>query len=202
MCIIIVDWLVNYAIVQCGCWNGGKRDNPATFKQNMSLHVRELGANGSAGFEWNPALRRPTSGAGARYDSVTIVDQSFGTRTLPRHVMNTRKPANLLNRRSQGRDLEAKPVRPCRSEVLKSNLLKYRLKRNLATEASSRIPDQMLNRAVAEAEALAWTTPYPLLFLPGLVEEKVLTADRWASRQQEILKRQKSLAADSLVITE
>jgi hypothetical protein len=168
----------------------------------MGLPVRELGAKGFAGFELNPALRRPTFGAGACYDSVTIVDQWFGARAVPGYVMNTRKPANLLNRRSQGRDLEAKPVRSCRSEVLKSNLLKYRLKRNLATEAGSRIPDQMLNRAVAEAEALAWTTPYPLLFLPGLVEEKVLTAGRWASRQHEILKRQKALAADSLALAE
>jgi hypothetical protein len=168
----------------------------------MSLHVRVLGAKGSGGFEWNPSLRRPTSGAGARYDKVTIVDQSYGTRPAPRYVMNTRKRANLLNRRYQGRDLEVKPVRPCRSEVLKSNLLKYRLKRNLATEASGRIPDQMLNGAVAEAEALAWTTPYPLLFLPGLVEEKVLTAGRWASRQREILERQKTLASDSIAIAE
>jgi len=116
--------------------------------------------------------------------------------------MNTRKRANLLNRRYQGRDWEAKPVRPCRSEVLKSNLLKYRLKRNLATEVGGRIPNQMLNGAVAEAEALAWTTPYPLLFLPGLVEEKVLTAGRWASRQREILERQKALASDSIAIAE
>ncbi len=114
--------------------------------------------------------------------------------------MNTRKRANLLNRKNKGGDLEAKPVRPCRSEVLKSNLLKYRLKRNLAVEASSRIPDQMLNQAVAEAEALAWTTPYPLLFLPGLVEEKVLTAGHWARRQREILKRQKALAGESIAI--
>ena len=121
---------------------------------------------------------------------------------MPRYIMNTRKRANLLNRRNQGRNLEAKPVRPCRSVVLKSNLLKYRLKRNLATEASGRIPDQMLNQAVAEAEALAWTTPYPLLFLPGLAEEKVLTAGRWASRQQKILEQQKALAADSLAIAE
>ena len=168
----------------------------------MSLHVRVLGADGPVGFEWNPSLRRPTSGAGARYDRLTIVDQSFGTRAVPQYAMNTRKPVNLLNRRYQGRGLEAKPVRPCRSEVLKSNLLKYRLKRNLATEASGRIPDQMLNRAVAEAEALAWTTPYPLLFLPGLVEEKVLTAGRWASRQREILDRQKALASDSIAFTE
>jgi hypothetical protein len=168
----------------------------------MSLPVRQLGAKGLAGFEWNPALRRPTSGAGARYGLVTIVDQSFETCSTPRHAMNSRKQANLLNRRSQGRNLEAKPVRPCRCEVLKSNLLKYRLKRHLAIEASGRIPDQMLNQAVAEAEALAWTTPYPLLFLPGLVEEKVLTADRWAGRQHEILERQKALAADSLAIAE
>jgi hypothetical protein len=85
---------------------------------------------------------------------------------------------------------------------LKSNLLKYRLKRNLAHEVKSRVPDQLLKSAVAEAEALAWSTPYPLLFLPGLVEEKVLKADRWTVRQKEILARHSTLAADSFAIAE
>jgi hypothetical protein len=80
--------------------------------------------------------------------------------------------------------------------------LKYRLKRKLTTEVKGRIPDQLVSQAVAEADALAWSTPYPVLFLPGLVEEKILHAGQWASRQREILARQKALAADSLAIAE
>jgi hypothetical protein len=108
----------------------------------------------------------------------------------------------MLNHRKQGRKAGAIPGHPCRFEIVKSNLLKCRLKRRLATEVQGRIPEQLVNQAVAEAEALAWSTPYPLLFLPGLVEEKVLNAGHWASRQREILERQKSLAADSLSIAE
>jgi hypothetical protein len=142
------------------------------------------------------------SGNGVSYDSVTIVDQSFQRPTAPEYVMNDRKHSNMLKHRNQGRRVGAIPSNSCHSEVVRSNLLKYRLKRKLATEVSGRISDQLINRAVAEADALAWSTPYPLLFLPGLVEEKIHNAGHWASRQREILARQKALAADSLAIAE
>jgi hypothetical protein len=41
---------------------------------------------------------------------------------------------------------------------------------------------------------LAWSTPYPLLFLPALAEEKVMGAAQWANRQQMILQRAQGLA--------
>ncbi len=168
----------------------------------MGLNVRELGAKGSADFEWNPALRRPIPSAGAGYNRVTIVDQSFQTAAALPKSMNTRKRYNSLNRRNLSGGTGAVSNRACRSETLKSNLLKNRLKQGIPSEIRGRIPDQLLNHAVVEAEALAWSTPYPLLFLPGLVEEKILGAGRWASRQREILNRQKSPAADSVAIAE
>lgn len=174
----------------------------ATFKHIMGLNVRELGAKGSADFEWNPALRRPIPSAGAVYKSVMIVDQSFQTAARLPKSMNTRKCNKPLNHRNLSGGPGSVSNRACRSETLKSNLLKYRLKRDLVPEISGRVPDQLLNRAVAEAEALAWSTPYPLLFLPALVEEKILGVGRWANRQREILERQKPSAADSVAIAE
>jgi hypothetical protein len=174
----------------------------ATFKQNMGLTVRELGAKGPADFEWNPALRRPIPSAGAVYKSVMVVDQSYERAERLEKRMNTRKCNKPLNHRNLSGRTEPVSNRACRSETLKSNLLKYRLKRDLVPEITGRVPDQLLNRAVAEAEALAWSTPYPLLFLPALVEEKILGVGRWANRQREILDRQKSSAADSVAIAE
>lgn len=46
-----------------------------------------------------------------------------------------------------------------------------------------------LRRAANEAAALAWTTPYPLLFLPALLEEKAALARHQFQRQQAILRR-------------
>lgn len=77
---------------------------------------------------------------------------------------------------------------------MKSNLLKYRVRRKLAREFEGRIPDRLQRQSEAEAEALAWSTPYPLLFLPGLMEEKLHKAHQWVNRQREILERQKTLA--------
>jgi hypothetical protein len=199
---IIVDWLVNYAIVLLRLRVVREHSYSATFKQNMGLNVRELGAKGSADFEWNPALGRPIPSAGAGYKSVTVVDQSFQTAAGLPKSMNTRKRYNSLNHRNLSGGTGPVSNRACRSKTLKSNLLKYRLKRDLVPEVTCCIPDQMLNGAVAEAEALAWSTPYPLLFLPGLVEEKILGVGRWASRQREILERQNAPVADCLAIVE
>jgi hypothetical protein len=47
--------------------------------------------------------------------------------------------------------------------------------------------DKRLCHATNEALALAWTTPYPLLVLPVLLEEK-LTAARCYSEHQQIVR--------------
>ncbi len=43
--------------------------------------------------------------------------------------------------------------------------------------------------AANEAAALAWMTPFPLLVLPVLMEEKAQEARRWMHRQQAIVSR-------------
>ena len=57
-------------------------------------------------------------------------------------------------------------------------------------EAAGRLPEQLFKQAVLEAEALASTTPYPLLFLPALMDEKVSSLERWFKHQREIRERQ------------
>jgi hypothetical protein len=44
--------------------------------------------------------------------------------------------------------------------------------------------DKRLCHATNEALALAWATPYPLLFLPVLLEEKLTAARRYSERQR------------------
>jgi hypothetical protein len=52
--------------------------------------------------------------------------------------------------------------------------------------------DMRLCHATNEALALAWTTPYPLLVLPVLLEEKLTAARRYCEHQQIV--RFRSLA--------
>ncbi len=44
-------------------------------------------------------------------------------------------------------------------------------------------------RAANDAVSLAWVTPFPLLFLPALLEEKAAEARVRTARQQAVLKR-------------
>ena len=46
-----------------------------------------------------------------------------------------------------------------------------------------------LQRAANEAAGLAWFTPFPLLFFPALLEEKIYAAQRQEARQQQIRQR-------------
>jgi hypothetical protein len=43
-----------------------------------------------------------------------------------------------------------------------------------------------LRRAANEAAGLAWFTPFPLLFFPGLLEEKARAALRQGARQRYV----------------
>ena len=78
----------------------------------------------------------------------------------------------------------AMATRACRTAV---DIQGKQLLAELAGEYKASLPGQWLDRAFAEAEAVAWSTPYPLLFLPELAHEKVRNVRRWAERQQEIL---------------
>jgi hypothetical protein len=91
---------------------------------------------------------------------------------------------------------EIKPIPPApfranqeaRFEKLKRELLLARLADLPAPELNS-----YLRRAANEAAALAWVTPYPLLFFPALFEEKAADALARASRQQEVHERSREL---------
>ena len=53
-----------------------------------------------------------------------------------------------------------------------------------------------LRRAASEAAAAAWMTPYPLLFLPALFDEKVVTAQRQFERAQSVRTRSRRILAE------
>lgn len=59
------------------------------------------------------------------------------------------------------------------------------LRERLAKAETARLGGE-LRRAANEAAALAWVTPFPLLFFPALFEEKVGTAARRVARQEAI----------------
>lgn len=69
-------------------------------------------------------------------------------------------------------------------DLLKERLLARELQKADGFEANVR-----LRRAANDAVALAWLTPYPLLLLPVLFEEKVWEARRKAGRQARIRKQ-------------
>ena len=54
-----------------------------------------------------------------------------------------------------------------------------------------------LRRAANEAAAVAWMTPFPLLFLPALFDEKVAAACRQFERAQNVRARSRRLWPDA-----
>jgi len=64
--------------------------------------------------------------------------------------------------------------------------LRGRLLRPLLAGTNNPVLQAGLRRAASEAESLAWLTPFPLLVLPVLFEEKVRKARHYAIRQAEL----------------
>ena len=93
----------------------------------------------------------------------------------------------------RGRGIWAKSVKVCSNLACRLTRLREQLILNLAKEAKGLVSEALMRRALAEAEALAFSTRYPLLFLPALAEEKVLSAKQWTARQKEIIDRQRAL---------
>jgi len=58
--------------------------------------------------------------------------------------------------------------------------------------------DTALRRAADEAASVAWFTPFPLLFLPTLLEEKAASAFRHEKRQREIRQRTEGLLDEAV----
>lgn len=70
---------------------------------------------------------------------------------------------------------------------------KNRLLKRLLDEAPVMAFHLPLRRAANEAAALAWLTPYPLLLLPALMEEKARVACEQTVRQKRIKLRSRKL---------
>jgi hypothetical protein len=77
-----------------------------------------------------------------------------------------------------------------------------RLKTRLLQEWLRQTPDEQLyaplRRAANEAAALAWFTPFPLLFFPGLLEEKARAALRQGARQRYVRDLSESLMEEAV----
>jgi hypothetical protein len=107
--------------------------------------------------------------------------------------MTTTKETNGSGIKAQGEAMLAKCTAACRTAARRLKQLEEQLAAKFATETRGTISGQLIQQAINEAEALAWSTRYPLLFLPELAEEKVRGARRWASRQRQILEQQNEL---------
>ena len=70
---------------------------------------------------------------------------------------------------------------------------KARLLRDTLRETPYPEFDPLLRRAANEAAALAWLTPFPLLLLPGLIDEKARQAVELGLRQERVRTRSRKL---------
>ena len=73
--------------------------------------------------------------------------------------------------------------------------LKERLLGPLLNASADPAQGAPLRRAANEAAGLAWMTPFPLLFFPVLLEEKVRAAQRQEARQRQIRRQTGGLLA-------
>jgi hypothetical protein len=73
-------------------------------------------------------------------------------------------------------------------ERLKSRLLKHLLDQTENPQLFA-----PLRRAANEAAGLAWFTPFPLLFFPALLEEKVRVVQKQDARQHYVRERSQEL---------
>lgn len=73
-------------------------------------------------------------------------------------------------------------------ESLKNRLLRLHLAETVQAEHAPRI-----RRATEDAASLAWATPFPLLVLPELVEERVAVERSRAELQDRIRQRSRHL---------
>lgn len=77
-------------------------------------------------------------------------------------------------------------VRPPDTELAR---LKDRLLQEKLPEHTEPDLERLVRLAATEAEALSWLTPFPLLVLPVLLDEKLEGVQRYAKRQRRLLRR-------------
>ncbi|MDB6110462.1 MAG: hypothetical protein JWR69_2212 [Pedosphaera sp.] len=108
------------------------------------------------------------------------------------NIMTTENQTKSVRTDAQNKTPFAGTIKVCRNLAAKVGQLKARVMETLSGGPNQGISGHLFQQAVGEAEALAWSTSYPLLFLPVLAEEKVLSARQWTERQRQILERQRS----------
>ncbi len=87
------------------------------------------------------------------------------------------------------------PAVPFRAaEATELEHLKERLLLNQLEGAPQPEQNVLLRRAANDALALAWATPYPLLFFPALFDEKAAAALQQHRRQERIRRQTVNLA--------
>jgi hypothetical protein len=88
------------------------------------------------------------------------------------------------------------PIGPARRALdTELDRLKNRLVNAVVEAGDEPALRRRLRQAANEAATMAWLTPYPLLVLPALVEEKAWEVRLHAQRQQEIRARSQALLA-------
>jgi len=75
--------------------------------------------------------------------------------------------------------------------------LKNRLLRRLLDDAARPDLNAPLRRAANDAAALAWTTPFPLLVFPALLEEKARRAQLQLQKQTQIRLRSEAILVEA-----
>ena len=90
------------------------------------------------------------------------------------------------------------PVPPRGALETELEHLKARLLAPLLGAAPDPAQSVPLQRAANEAAGLAWFTPFPLLFFPALLEEKVYAAQRQEARQRRILQQTEALVEEAV----
>ncbi len=75
--------------------------------------------------------------------------------------------------------------------------LKERLAQQYAAAPEHAALRSGIERALNDAASLAWATPFPLLVLPTLADEKVSAIRRQAGRQAEIFRRSAAFLAQA-----
>jgi hypothetical protein len=77
--------------------------------------------------------------------------------------------------------------------------LKQRLLEPLLSATTHPVEAEPLRLAATEAAGLAWFTPFPLLFFPALLEEKIDAAQRQELRQRQIREQTEGLLEQAVL---
>jgi hypothetical protein len=93
-------------------------------------------------------------------------------------------PSQATTARTVNPTIGFPPTLPDRGQAERAlTTLKERLLRTMLPMGMDEEQTRFLRLAAGEAEALAWLTPFPHLFLPVLLEEKLSAAKQYVTRQ-------------------